>query len=1377
MSSAEQLEPSKYGTAPASTGRERSVIRVFMSSPGDVDLERKLTERVISRLQAKYANRGAIEPYFWEYQPMSNYGTFQAQIPDCADFDIVICVLWSRLGTPLVAPDGKRYRSGVEYEVMSSRAAWEANGRPNLLIYLNTAPAQIRQFPDTEFERSIQQLRALKEFIAEYCSEPGTGENKGAYTTYSELGQFEQLIERHLDRLFDQQLPKEQAGGSPNRDQLLVWGRRSPFRGLEAFDFEHAAIFFGRTKAIGEVVNRLRKRMAEVEDARASRAPGAEIEPAAFLLVSAMSGVGKSSLIRAGVLPLLVESGAGGTVWRRATMRPSEATGDLFESLARALCRPEALPELVSGNITVESIADLLRRNPAGIEFGLVTALDRAAAGNKPTEPTDAVETASAATPNSAVAANSARLVLFVDQLEELFTLERVDENQRRGFITALAAVAKSGKAYVISTLRSDFFGRCAELPLLADLSQGDGLYHLLPPSVAELGQMIRQPATAAGLRFELHPETKESLDDRLRDAATRSPEALPLLQFCLEELYRAQERRNDGLLTHQDYEAMGGVEGSLARRAEQLFLSLEPEAQAQFDHVMRRVTTVVIEEAVAFNRRWAEYEELTKPAGDKAFVGAFLNPDARLFVVDRTDAGRVVVSVTHEALLTHWERLHRWLQDNRESLLTRAQVAVDAKRWLESEKNPDYLYRAGLPLEKARQTLAEGFLDSTERDFVDASTARAHAELIRRRRATRVVIGAISAALVLALVLAGLAFRQSRQAVKAKASADEAAKRATLARNEAGKLINYMTTDLRDKLKPIGRLDLLDEVNQRVLGYYASFGSNIRNPEVLSQSSDALANAGDIQKARGDLTGALKSYNQSLSIKERLAQQDPSHTDWQRYRALAIANVGDVLYLQGDTSGALERYQAALKILQTLVARESSNTDLQHDLSMVQENIGQVLDSRGDLSRALQSYQDCLAIREDLKKKEPTNLERDHDVSLVLLKIAGVFSKQANLADAIKSYKDSLAIQQKLADAQPANALWQQELATSKEQLGKGMAQQGDLAGALEMQREALEIRRKLTEQDPSNATWQRLLARSYSYLSLVFNHRGDLPNGFENSRHALEIQEMLAKRDPSNANAQCDLAIAYYDLGKVSELQGDQSGAMEKYQIALSINRKLADQDPNNSEWQRDLAIGLERVGTILSSEGDFSGALAKDLESLAIRKKLANRDESNAQWQNDLSWSYITVGNLFYTKKDLQEALSNYRTAQGLERELLKKDSTTLQFQSDLAVICQNLGDLLRAKDDAVDALSSYRECVGLGENLVRKDPTNGEWASELALACYSAAITLPKNGSQPNPETRALLERGRDLLVKLQTQSTLSPTDQRHLQEIQTALAGL
>ena len=105
---------------------------------------------------------------------------------------------------------------------------------------------------------------------------------------------------------------------------------------MAAFDFEHAPIFFGRTKAVGDVLAQLRRRMREVEDARAARK--SETTTAAFVLISAMSGVGKSSLARAGILPLLVEPGNGIALWRRATMRPSESAADLFDGLASALC-------------------------------------------------------------------------------------------------------------------------------------------------------------------------------------------------------------------------------------------------------------------------------------------------------------------------------------------------------------------------------------------------------------------------------------------------------------------------------------------------------------------------------------------------------------------------------------------------------------------------------------------------------------------------------------------------------------------------------------------------------------------------------------------------------------------------------------------------------------------------------------------------------------------------------------------------------------------------------------------------------------------------------------------------------------------------------
>jgi WD40 repeat protein len=723
-------------------------MKIFISSPGDVDKERRIAERLMDRLATEFAGRVPIEPYFWEYEPMRHDRNFQDQIPPTTQFDLIICILWSRLGTPLKGPDGREYASGTEYEVLSAREAKATLGKPEVLVYRNLTPAQIRQLPAAERRRLFAQLEALDNFISRYCVDPESGAIKGAFTTYQDLGEFEIKLEKHLRKLIEAQLPATAA--STDQKPVATWTSGSPFRGLEAFDFAHAPIFFGRVRAIGDVLALLRQRMAQVEDARALNLEGGSIKPAAFVLVSAMSGVGKSSLVRAGVLPLLVQPGDGIALWRRAVMRPGEASDNLFDGLARALCRPEALPELVSGEATVESIGAMLRRNPAAIEFGLSAALDHASGLLRQEEAqalrqweqecrqqgrTNDAERAVQLQEELKTAKKPARLVLVIDQLEELFTLEKLTPEERDGFILALAALARSGKAYVIATLRSDFFSRCAEAPLLVELSRQDGLYHLTPPTPEEIGQIIRQPAQAAGLRFEVIPHTGYDLAERLRDAAIRNPEALPLLEFCLEELYQGQAKRNDGWLRHADYEAMGGLEGALRQRAEAVYSALQPNEKEQFGHVMRAVTTVALDEAGIFNRRWADYEELARSPEAKGFVEAFLAPGARLFVANQTDDGRKIVSVAHEALLSAWNMLRDWLTANRENLQIRANLSAEAKRWRESGRNSDYLCPPGLPLEKGKQVQREGFLNREENEYVQSSVAKA--EAVARRRVT----------------------------------------------------------------------------------------------------------------------------------------------------------------------------------------------------------------------------------------------------------------------------------------------------------------------------------------------------------------------------------------------------------------------------------------------------------------------------------------------------------------------------------------------------------------------------------------------------------------------------------------------------------------
>ena len=156
-----------------------------------------------------------------------------------------------------------------------------------------------------------------------------------------------------------------------------------------------------------------------------------------------------------------------------------------------------------------------------------------------------------------------------MDQLEELFTREQIDADDRERFLAALQALAQSGQVWILGTMRSDFYPRCQELPALVAMKEGAGTYDLLPPTSAEIGQMIRFPTRAAGLRFEADAANGVGLDDVLLEAAIRDPEGLPLLEFTLDELFR--RRTEDRVLTFAAYRELGGLEGALARRADEV--------------------------------------------------------------------------------------------------------------------------------------------------------------------------------------------------------------------------------------------------------------------------------------------------------------------------------------------------------------------------------------------------------------------------------------------------------------------------------------------------------------------------------------------------------------------------------------------------------------------------------------------------------------------------------------------------------------------------------------------------------------------------------------------------------------------------------------
>ena len=649
--------------------------------------------RVVERLAGEFGAYVDIEPVLWEHEPLRATGHFQEQIVLPSKTDVVVCILWSRLGTRLpegfAREDGTAYASGTEWEFEDAARSYREQGAPDLLVYRKTREAVVGLGDEAAILERLKQRKALDAFIERWF---GSAEEsfKAAFHAFASADEFEVLLETHLRKLIAEHLPEPLTGADEDAAPIS-WHQGSPFRGLEAFEFEHGPVFFGRTRAVGEVKQAIETRAAQ---------------GTAFLMVFGMSGSGKSSVLRAGLLPTVSQPGVveGIGLWRWCAFRPSDVAGDLFEGLAQALMDPTALPELTEMADT-RLLASYFRNAPEDAVQPITNALQRAA------------------TEAGLATGAEARLALVVDQMEELFTHERVDDEVRARFIAVLVSLAKGGMVWVIGAMRSDFYHRCAEAPELVALSEGAGQYHLIPPSHAEIAQIIRNPARAAGLRYEIAAETGERLDDVLHAAAARDPAALPLLEFTLEELFKL--RREDGVLTFAAYEQMGGLEGAIGRRAEEVFRALTADVQSAFPAVLRQLVAIGGGTEAAVTSRAVSLEVIASGPERRAVVDALI--EARLLVTDQaTKGGTAVARVAHEALLQYWPRAAGQISKERRNFEVRTRLEEATRRWMEHDREGSLLLPPGVPLGEASELLESwsASLDQAVIEFIETSVA-----------------------------------------------------------------------------------------------------------------------------------------------------------------------------------------------------------------------------------------------------------------------------------------------------------------------------------------------------------------------------------------------------------------------------------------------------------------------------------------------------------------------------------------------------------------------------------------------------------------------------------------------------------------------------
>ncbi|MFY9984869.1 MAG: TIR domain-containing protein [Chthoniobacterales bacterium] len=539
------------------------------------------------------------------------------------------------------------------------------------------------------------------------------------------------------------------------------------------------------------------------------------------------------------------------------------------------------------------------------------------------------------------------------------------------------------------------------------------------------------------------------------------------------------------------------------------------------------------------------------------------------------------------------------------------------------------------------------------------------------QERRRRYLIGLVTLASTVALVMTGLAIF----AFGAEREAQRQAKAANTARDQADGLINYMLGDLRDKLKPSGRLKILGDVADRAKAYLDGLPSEQMTSGRLRQRAVMLTNLGDVLKDKGELPQALDAYQQSLSIKKSLAEKAPSDFSLQGDLAAGYILLGEALRAKGDSQAALDAYRQGLAFCQHLLEQDPSNTEWRSNLANGYQGIGYVQESGGNLKAALEAFQTSLDIRRALAEQDKTNAEWQRNLSASYNRVADVLYEKGQFPESLDGYEEGLRIIKHLVEHDKSNIPWQNDLSVSYEEVGDLLKDQGKLADALESYQLCLNIRRSLVDQDNSNTFWKRNLSISYTNLGDVFKLESKLPEALSAYRQAQAIAQQLVDEDGSNGSWQDDLSWACNKVGDVFLLQGNLAEAAAVYQQGLAINKRLVEQDPKSTVYQNDLSTSYEKIGDVALRQGHAAEAQGSYQLCLKLRQGLVELDNSDTTFRDGLSAIHAKIGDALKAQGKLDAAVEEYQQSLDQRRTLADQYKFNAGAKRDLiAVLCK-------------------------------------------------------------------------------------------------------
>lgn len=933
------------------------------------------------------------------------------------------------------------------------------------------------------------------------------------------------------------------------------WQGGSPFPGLQAYDARYAKVFFGRGSQIDTLLDRIAQ---QVQYGRA------------FCLVLGPSGSGKSSLINAGVMPNLMQnSGYNGVkVESYSSLDLADLTpGQLLMQLASALLDWEVADQPVFDGCSAEQLADKLQHQMDWVLQSCKKALQHQQ------------ETKS-------------RFAIFIDRLEVLLSSPLFSEEERLLFIDRMEQLATSGLVLVLSACRNEFYPLLVTYPsLMAGKARG-AHFDLAPPGRADLLQMIRLPAIAANLSWDLDPNTAVPLDELLCSEAASNPDALPMLQYTLQELYL--QRSDSNQLLFSVYKNLGGIEGAIGKNAEQAIAQLSTVEKDSLPRVLSLLVTLR-EDEQSITSRTALWQQLQNDA-ERTLVQAMV--EHRLFVSHLQNAVPCF-SIAHEALLRRWPRATAWIAEHHQSLSVKSRLQHLTKRWLAEDKHSAYLLADGKPLAEAQQLAQNGFftLEANEKDFIQASGKRS--KLVRTSR--RLTFALLCVLTFTAVLMSFRSFEAEKQAQQKRLAAES--------------LLGFMVGDFADKLRSIGRMDLLDGISNKALEYFSDF-SDAEKDQYLStqarlQHGQTLEAMGEVAYSRDKIDEAKTAL---LAAREKLApvlKEQPDNLELLKTLGANAFWLGQIQYDANNWLAVKPEFELYYSYSQAMYRVAPESFDALMELSYATNSLGSLAMNLQEFEQATAFFDESLNLKLLAKAKDPAN-------TALIADIADTRSWLASAAlakgDAYKAITVHLQIQtefERLTKEAKTDAYLLDKVFSSYSNLASIYYYQGLIKQAFEQVYQALGLLELAIKQDPNNKGWQGSL---FHHKVMLMGINAQLHDTRVSYSPEMLIQELNKKKDEfdSKQNYLRVHSNLLLESARYYQIIGESQKSADLTSQALALYQEFYTVEPSNSRLvlalaETELLQAMHYKIQLQEKKSQQSCAKAKNLlEPLQLKDK---------------------------------------------------------------------------------------------------------------------------------------------------------------------------